>query len=161
MVDHKSKILIIGGTGYIGKFIVEASVKAGHPTVALVRESTVNDPVKGKLIDNFKNLGVKLIYVCILLLSDFFLFFKWSFSWLIWLIDGYEMCGWLFLKLQGDLNEHDGLVKAIKEVDVVISAVGGLQLADQEQIIAAIKQAGNVKVILVSSKSHSLVLSSF
>ncbi|KAM3758499.1 hypothetical protein ACB098_01G048800 [Castanea mollissima] len=56
---QKSKILIIGGTGYIGKikFIVEASAKAGHPTFALVRESTVSDPVKGKLIENFKNLG--------------------------------------------------------------------------------------------------------
>lgn len=61
---EKSKILIIGGTGYIGKFIVEASAKLGHPTFALVRESTVNDPVKGKLIENFKNLGVTLLYVC-------------------------------------------------------------------------------------------------
>jgi len=59
----KSKILIIGGTGYIGKFIVEASAKAGHPTFALVRESTVSDPVKRKLVENFKNLGVTLIDV--------------------------------------------------------------------------------------------------
>jgi nucleoside-diphosphate-sugar epimerase len=62
----KSKILIIGGTGYIGKFIVEASAKSGHPTFALVRESTVSDPVKGKLIENFKNLGVTLLHVRIL-----------------------------------------------------------------------------------------------
>lgn len=62
---EKSKILIIGGTGYIGKFIVEASAKAGHPTFALVRESTLNDPVKSKLIHNFKNLGVNLLHVCI------------------------------------------------------------------------------------------------
>lgn len=60
---EKSKILIIGGTGYIGKYIVEASAKAGHPTFALVRESTVSDPVKGKLIDNYKNLGVNLVHV--------------------------------------------------------------------------------------------------
>ncbi|KAK9942513.1 hypothetical protein M0R45_008175 [Rubus argutus] len=37
MAQTKSKILFIGGTGYIGKFIVEASAKAGHPTFALVR----------------------------------------------------------------------------------------------------------------------------
>ncbi|GAY65780.1 hypothetical protein CUMW_243670 [Citrus unshiu] len=37
-----ASILSIGGTGYIGKFIVEASVKAGHPTFVLVRESTVS-----------------------------------------------------------------------------------------------------------------------
>ena len=59
----KSKILIIGGTGYIGKFIVEASAKAGHPTFALVRESTVSDPVKRELVEKFKNLGVTLIHV--------------------------------------------------------------------------------------------------
>ena len=64
---HKSKVLIIGGTGYIGKFIVEASAKAGHPTFALVRESTVSDPVKGKVVENFKNLGVTLVHVRILI----------------------------------------------------------------------------------------------
>ena len=64
---QKSKILIIGGTGYIGKFIVEASAKAGHPTIVLVRESTVSDPVKGKLVENFKNLGVTLLHVRILI----------------------------------------------------------------------------------------------
>lgn len=35
---------------------------------------------------------------------------------------------------------------AIKAVDVVISAVGYAQLADQMKIIAAIKEAGNIKV---------------
>jgi uncharacterized protein YbjT (DUF2867 family) len=104
---HKSKVLIIGGTGYIGKFIVEASAKAGHPTFALVRESTVSDPVKGKLVENFKNLGVTLVH--------------------------------------GDLYDHGSLVKAIKQVDVVISTVGHLQIVDQVKIIAAIKEAGNVK----------------
>uniref|UniRef100_A0A5B6ZF08 NmrA-like domain-containing protein n=1 Tax=Davidia involucrata TaxID=16924 RepID=A0A5B6ZF08_DAVIN len=108
----KSKILIIGGTGYIGKFVVEASAKSGHPTFALVRESTVCDPVKGKLIESFKNSGVKLLY--------------------------------------GDLYDHKSLVKAIKQVDVVISTVGHMQLADQVKIIAAIKEAGNVKRFLPS-----------
>ncbi|KAF5468508.1 hypothetical protein F2P56_012653 [Juglans regia] len=104
---EKSKILFIGGTGYIGKFIVEASAKSGHPTFALVRESTLSDPVKGKLVEKFKNLGVTLLH--------------------------------------GDLYDHGSLVKAIKQVDVVISTVGHLQLADQVKIIAAIKEAGNVK----------------
>ncbi|KAH7567246.1 hypothetical protein JRO89_XS07G0037900 [Xanthoceras sorbifolium] len=108
----KSKVLIIGGTGYIGKFVVEASAKAVHPTFALVRESTVSDPVKGKLVHHFKSLGVTLLI--------------------------------------GDLNNHESLVKAIQEVDVVISTVGALQLADQTKIIAAIKEAGNVKRFLPS-----------
>nr|XP_043635551.1 eugenol synthase 1-like [Erigeron canadensis] len=107
MAQEKSKILIIGGTGYIGKFIVEASAKAGHPTFALVRESTVADPVKGALVETFKKSGVSLVY--------------------------------------GDLNDHESLVKAIKQVDVVISAVGSMQIFDQTKIIAAIKEAGNIK----------------
>lgn len=49
---------------------------------------------------------------------------------------------------QGDMYDHDSLVKAIKQVDVVISTVGNFQLADQVKIIAAIKEAGNVKVRL-------------
>ena len=47
---------------------------------------------------------------------------------------------------QGDLYDHESLVKAIKQVDVVISTVGHAQLPDQVKIIAAIKEAGNVKV---------------
>ena len=48
--------------------------------------------------------------------------------------------------LQGDLYDHESLVKVIKQVDVVISTVGHAQLPDQLKIIAAIKEAGNVKV---------------
>ncbi|XP_059653795.1 phenylcoumaran benzylic ether reductase Betv6 [Cornus florida] len=104
---EKSKILIIGGTGYIGKFIVRASASSGHPTFALVRESTVSSPDKSQIIESFKSSGVTLIH--------------------------------------GDLYDHESLVKAIKQVDVVISTVGHGQLADQVNLIAAIKEAGNVK----------------
>ncbi|KAK4742038.1 hypothetical protein SAY87_000039 [Trapa incisa] len=109
---EKSRILIIGGTGYIGKFIVAASAKAGHPTFALLRESSLSDPAKAKIVEGFKALGVTVIL--------------------------------------GDLYDHDGLVKAIKQVDVVISTVGAFQLADQDKIVAAIKEAGNVKRFLPS-----------
>ena len=44
------------------------------------------------------------------------------------------------------MYEHESLVRAIKQVDVVISAVGYAQLNDQDRILAAIKEAGNVKV---------------
>jgi uncharacterized protein YbjT (DUF2867 family) len=109
---EKSKILVLGGTGYIGKFIVEASAKAGHPTFALVRESTLSHPDKSKLIESFKSHGVTLLY--------------------------------------GDLNDHESLVKAIKQVDIVISALGGPQIDDQINLIAAIKEAGNIKRFLPS-----------
>ena len=59
----KSKILVLGGTSYIGKFIVMASVEAGHPTFALVRESTLSHPEKSKLIQSFKSFGVTLLYM--------------------------------------------------------------------------------------------------
>ncbi|XP_042482211.1 isoflavone reductase-like protein [Macadamia integrifolia] len=107
-----SKILIIGGTGYIGKFIVEASAKSGHPTFALVRTKTASGTEKAKLLESFKNSGVTFV--------------------------------------QGDLNDHESLVKAIKKVDVVISTVGGSLISDQVKIIAAIKEAGNVKRFLPS-----------
>lgn len=37
-------------------------------------------------------------------------------------------------------------MRAIKQVDVVISTLGYAQLNDQDKIVAAIKEAGNVKV---------------
>ena len=48
--------------------------------------------------------------------------------------------------MQGDLHDHESLVKAIKQVDVVISTVGSMQLADQTKLTTAIKEVGNVKV---------------
>lgn len=58
-----SKILLIGGTGYIGKFIVEASAKAGHPTFLLIRESTLSNPTKSSIINKFKDLSVNFVLV--------------------------------------------------------------------------------------------------
>ncbi|KAK9194711.1 hypothetical protein WN944_005418 [Citrus x changshan-huyou] len=45
----------------------------------------------------------------------------------------------------GDLHDHESLVKAIKPVDVVISAVGRTEVEDQFKLIAAIKEVGNIK----------------
>ncbi|CAI9304052.1 unnamed protein product [Lactuca saligna] len=106
-MGEKSKILVIGGTGYIGKFIVEASVKSGHPTFLLIRGSTLLNPSKSSMLDSFKKSGVTFI--------------------------------------TGDLYDHDSLLSAVKQVDVVISTVGPAQFGDQVNIIAAIKAAGNVK----------------
>lgn len=55
--------------------------------------------------------------------------------------------------MQGDLYDNESLVKAIKQVDVVISTVGHMQLADQVKIISAIKEAGNVKVCIGMTQS--------
>ncbi|XP_068636614.1 phenylcoumaran benzylic ether reductase Betv6-like [Aristolochia californica] len=109
---EKSKILVIGGTGYLGKFIVLAGAKAGNPTFALVRDTAPSDPQKAQLLDSFKNAGVTLV--------------------------------------KGDLYDHQSLVEAFKQVDVVISTVSTLQIPDQVKIIAAIKEAGNIKRFLPS-----------
>lgn len=106
--DEKSKILVIGGTGYIGKHVVAASARLGHPTFALVRDvAPGSDPAKAQLLKSFQDTGVTL--------------------------------------LKGDLYDHGSLVTAIKAVDVVISTLGAFQIADQTKLIAAIKEAGNVK----------------
>ncbi|XP_048132246.1 phenylcoumaran benzylic ether reductase Pyrc5-like [Rhodamnia argentea] len=111
-MTEKSKVLVIGGTGYLGKLIVEASAKFGHPTFALVRESALSNPAKAKIVDGFKSSGVNLVH--------------------------------------GDLYDREHLLNAIKQVDVVISAVGTEQLEDQDKIVAAIKAAGNIKRFLPS-----------
>lgn len=50
------------------------------------------------------------------------------------------------LTMQGDINDHETLVNAIKQVDTVICAAGRLLIEDQVKVIKAIKEAGNVKV---------------
>jgi len=52
--------------------------------------------------------------------------------------------------LNGSLEDHASLVEAVKKVDVVISTVGGEQIADQFNIVRAIKEVGTVKRFLPS-----------
>ncbi|XP_027099085.1 phenylcoumaran benzylic ether reductase Pyrc5-like [Coffea arabica] len=56
----------------------------------------------------------------------------------------------IVIVIVGDLHNHQQLVNAIKQVDIVISAVGGDLVAHQVKIIAAIKEAGNIKRFLPS-----------
>lgn len=44
------------------------------------------------------------------------------------------------------MNDHESLVKMMKAVDVVISAVGFAQIKEQIKLISAIKEAGTIKV---------------
>ncbi|MCO5580408.1 hypothetical protein L7F22_034274 [Adiantum nelumboides] len=100
----KSKVLVIGATGYIGRHIALAGPAEGHPTFALVRPSTLAS--KAPLLHSFQAAGISL--------------------------------------LQGTLEDHESLVAAIKQVDVVISAIGSNTL-DHLKIIEAIKQVGTIK----------------
>lgn len=69
-IGATTKILVIGGTGYVGKFIVEASIKAGYPTFALIRASTLSNPHKSSIIQNFNTLGVNIVLVCYVMLMN-------------------------------------------------------------------------------------------
>uniref|UniRef100_A0A0E0JG53 NmrA-like domain-containing protein n=1 Tax=Oryza punctata TaxID=4537 RepID=A0A0E0JG53_ORYPU len=108
-----STILVIGGTGIIGRHIVAASLDAGHPTLVLVRPPAAAadvDSDKAKLLASLVAGGATIVY--------------------------------------GDMNDRESLVAAIRQADVVISAVGHrgtVELDGQLKVVEAIKEAGNVK----------------
>ncbi|KAG4205868.1 hypothetical protein ERO13_A04G127700v2 [Gossypium hirsutum] len=60
--EAKNKILIFGGTGYLGTYMVKASIKLGHPTFVFARpitpQSTLN---KINLHEEFESVGVTII----------------------------------------------------------------------------------------------------
>ncbi|KAK6150820.1 hypothetical protein DH2020_015752 [Rehmannia glutinosa] len=58
-IDEKSKILIFGATGYLGKYLIKASISMGHPTYAYVRpvKSDSTDPSKLQLLKDFESIG--------------------------------------------------------------------------------------------------------
>ena len=59
-----SSILIFGGTGYIGRHMVMASIKMGHPTYVYSRPMTPQtDPSKTELLRGFKSMGVHIVQV--------------------------------------------------------------------------------------------------
>uniref|UniRef100_A0A0D9UVU3 NmrA-like domain-containing protein n=1 Tax=Leersia perrieri TaxID=77586 RepID=A0A0D9UVU3_9ORYZ len=103
VTPKKSKILVVGGTGYIGKHVVFASARLGYPTVVLVRDLAPSDPAKAQLLQSFRDAGVT--------------------------------------HLHGDLYDHDSLVRTIRDADVIISTLGAMQIADQTNLIAGIKEA--------------------
>ncbi|CAJ2679281.1 unnamed protein product [Trifolium pratense] len=52
---------MIANNQLLQRFIVEAGIKAGYPTFALVRESTLSNPNKSSIIHNFNTLGVNIV----------------------------------------------------------------------------------------------------
>lgn len=57
-----SSILIFGGTGYIGRYMVKASVKMGHPTYVYSRPTTPQThPSKIELLKEFQSMGVNIV----------------------------------------------------------------------------------------------------
>lgn len=63
MAGSSSRILIIGATGYIGRYIANASLASGHPTFLFVRKfSSTSNHVKAKLLESFKISGANILY---------------------------------------------------------------------------------------------------
>ncbi|OAY37623.1 isoeugenol synthase 1 [Manihot esculenta] len=60
MDSEKSKILIFGATGYLGQYLIKASLFLGHPTFAFVRPLNPNDTLSSKLLlhKQFQSMGV-------------------------------------------------------------------------------------------------------
>ncbi|GMY29604.1 isoflavone reductase homolog [Fagus crenata] len=113
----KSKVLVVGGTGYIGRRIVRASLAEGHITYVLQRRELGFDIDKLQMLLSFKNQGARLI--------------------------------------EGSFSDHQSLVDAVKQVDVVICTMSGVHFRShnillQLKLVDAIKQAGNIKRFLPS-----------
>ncbi|KAJ4822123.1 hypothetical protein Tsubulata_017250 [Turnera subulata] len=113
----KSRVLVVGGTGYIGRRIVKASLAQGHITYVLQRPEIGLDIDKLQMLLSFKKQGARLV--------------------------------------EGSLSDHQSLVEAVKQVDVVICTMSGVHfkshnILTQLKLVDAIKEAGNVKRFLPS-----------
>ncbi|CAJ1932259.1 unnamed protein product [Sphenostylis stenocarpa] len=56
-----NKILIIGGTGFMGQFVTRASLAFGYPTFLLLRPESVSPP-KAAIVKTFQEKGAKVIH---------------------------------------------------------------------------------------------------
>ncbi|XP_020547789.1 eugenol synthase 1-like [Sesamum indicum] len=54
---NESKILVFGGTGYIGNYIVKASIKLGHPTYVFSRPNSN----KTEMLNQLQSMGVDIL----------------------------------------------------------------------------------------------------
>lgn len=53
--------MIIGATGFLGYNLAETSLKFGHPTFALVRDSAFSDPIKSQKLQFLSHAGATLL----------------------------------------------------------------------------------------------------
>ncbi|CAL1392842.1 unnamed protein product [Linum trigynum] len=118
----KSRVLIIGATGLIGRHVAEASLDAGRPTYLLTRStsSAAGDPLKAQLLKSLEDKGAFIV--------------------------------------QGSISDRESLEKVLKEkeIEVVISVVGGGNLLDQITLVQAIKSVGTIKRFLPSEFGHDV-----
>lgn len=78
--EKKSKILIMAATGYLGNYMVRASIALGYPTFVYVRpinpnSVSVHNTAKIQLLEEFGSMGVTIFQV--LVISSFESFGLW------------------------------------------------------------------------------------
>jgi uncharacterized protein YbjT (DUF2867 family) len=62
MEANKNKILVFGGTGYIGKYMVKASISLGYPTFVYTHPIHSKTPTsKIQLCKEFNSMGVTIV----------------------------------------------------------------------------------------------------
>ncbi|KAK7334514.1 hypothetical protein VNO80_26271 [Phaseolus coccineus] len=60
-MERKNRIVVFGGSGYLGKHLVKASISLGHPTIVYTRPLNVQTlPSKTQLCTDFTSMGVTL-----------------------------------------------------------------------------------------------------
>jgi hypothetical protein len=70
MENEKRKIMIFGGTGYIGNHLAKASLLLGHPTFVYARPITPRTtPSKVELRKELQSMGATFVLVHLLSLS--------------------------------------------------------------------------------------------
>lgn len=88
-VSEAGRTMIIGSTGFIGRFVAEASLDFGRPTYLLV-QSRPTSPSKASIIKSLQERGAIIIHVILLFihffrvkLSQLFFFFQVVFNFTI------------------------------------------------------------------------------
>ncbi|CAN8229437.1 unnamed protein product [Cochlearia groenlandica] len=61
MEKKKSRVLIIGASGRLGYYLTRFSIESGHPTFALIRDSSLSDPSKSSKLHSLSVAGVTLL----------------------------------------------------------------------------------------------------
>ncbi|KAG2241155.1 hypothetical protein Bca52824_090442 [Brassica carinata] len=113
--EKKSRVLVIGATGRLGHYLTRFSIQSGHPTFALIRNSTFSDPSKSANLESLLRRRH----------SPQSLFLSPSTS---------------LIKLKGSLDDEASLEEAVSKVDVVISAIPSKHVLDQTLLINVIKR---------------------
>lgn len=98
-MEKKSKVLIIGATGRFGCHLAKFSTEYCHPTFALIRDSSFNDPNKQQKLQSLSTAGVTFLKVRTSSFSALRLFpFFVILSFLSWVFTGFFFLISFFLR---------------------------------------------------------------